>query len=164
MLINNLMDIYLRILNDTIPIAPDFVTWDYTKYLCASSLLFSIGAIYAFSLKLYTYAILLLLTSIYSVNYWRKATYSLRRTVDVYNAKIMAYIFLFKALMTINNTYVLAFTLLLGTIAIWCFRISNKYRKVEHINHNWYKYHACFHSLATIIQCIVLYHIKLASI
>ena len=158
------MDIYLNILNDTIPIAPDFVTWEYTKYLCGSSLFFSIAAIYAFHLKLYVYSLLLLLTSIYSVNYWRKATYSLRRTVDIYNAKIMCFLFLFKAVITISNTYVLAFTLLLGSIAVWCFRISNKYRKVEHINHNWYKYHVIFHALGTVVQCITLYYIKLASV
>jgi hypothetical protein len=62
--------------------------WKHTKYLTLSSLLFLIPAYYAYNSNMYNHTILLILTSLISANYWRKATYSWRRNLDLIFSKI----------------------------------------------------------------------------
>jgi hypothetical protein len=61
--------------------------WQHTKWLFLSSFFFTIPAIYAYINNLYFHSILLLFTSLISANYWRKATYSWRRNMDLIFAK-----------------------------------------------------------------------------
>jgi hypothetical protein len=61
--------------------------WVHTKWLVLSSFFFIIPAIYAFINNMYAHFILLFFTSLISANYWRKATYSWRRNMDLIFAK-----------------------------------------------------------------------------
>ena len=69
--------------NDEIYIA----YWEETKWLVLSSYFFIIPSYYAYINKLYLHSIILFLTSVISVNYWKKATYSWRRNMDLIFSK-----------------------------------------------------------------------------
>ena len=55
---------------------------------------------YGYSKKLYSYSNLLLATSLVSMNYWRKATYSWRRMMDLIISKITFSIFLYNGIIS----------------------------------------------------------------
>jgi len=62
--------------------------------LVYSSCMFLVPAIYSYYLKYYFYAICLFITFGISANYWRKATYGLRRNLDLIFSKISFFIFI----------------------------------------------------------------------
>jgi hypothetical protein len=69
--------------------------WKHTKYITLSSLLFLMPAYYAYAHSMYNHTILLILTSLISANYWRKATYSWRRNLDLIISKISFAIYIY---------------------------------------------------------------------
>jgi hypothetical protein len=75
--------------NDEIYIA----YWEETKWLVLSSYFFIIPSYYAYINKLYLHSIILFLTSVISVNYWKKATYSWRRNMDLIFSKFSFIVF-----------------------------------------------------------------------
>ena len=62
-----------------------------TRWLTLSSLLFLGPSVYGYTEEQYFLAVIALATSLCSVNFWRDATYSYRRSMDCIMAKISFY-------------------------------------------------------------------------
>ena len=135
--------------------------WENTKWLVISSLFWIGPSILAYVNNLYYYAMLLLVTSIISANYWRKATYSWRRNLDLFSAKIAFTVFTSNGIYYIRSpTYIITgYTGLI--LLVYCYYLSDKLWRIK--NNNWYKYHFLFHLIMTyeeiiIIDSIIKYH------
>jgi len=130
--------------------------WCQTKWITLSSGLFLFSSGYAFNHSLYVDSIFLATTSIISANYWRKATYSWRRTLDLYVAKTMMTLYLYKGITyrQYNNNPIII-TGYSGLFGLgYMYYLSNK--KYSEYDPLWYRYHVGFHILLTIEQFIVL--------
>ena len=129
-------------------------TFVHTKWLVLSSFFFIIPASYAYIFNLYSYSILLFLTSFISANYWRKATYSWRRNMDLVFSKLSFVIFFSDGVVYVNSVnYVI--TGYIGIILLlYCYYLSGKLFKLK--NNNWYKYHMIFHLIIAYEQIIIL--------
>jgi hypothetical protein len=127
--------------------------WSYTKYIVGSSLFFQIPALYAYHHNMYAVAASCCLTSVLSINYWRHATYSWRRTMDMYWAKSAGIYFFLRG---IRHHHVG----ILGTIIM----IYLYYQSCNQFNIDpygkWYLYHMAFHSVVAMNQLITIYFIK----
>ena len=62
-----------------------------TNILCYTSLLFLVPTIYAFENGLYIYSLFVLLMGLFSMNFWRKPKYGLRRNCDIVYANFAFY-------------------------------------------------------------------------
>jgi hypothetical protein len=125
-----------------------------TKYLVLSSYFFIIPALYAIYKKLFYYSSVLVLTSIISANYWRKATYSWRRTLDLIFAKFSFIVFVINGIIYIKYIPYVVIGYPLCLVLSYCYYLSGKL--LEEKNNNWYKYHFLFHLLMTIEQIIII--------
>lgn len=128
--------------------------WHQTKWLVLSSFFFTIGASYAYSKHLYSYSILLFFTSFISANYWRKATYSWRRDMDLIVAKMSFVVFVSNGVYYVRTIeYMIP-----GYIGLLClvysYYLSAKFYRLKH--NNWYKYHFMFHLIMAFEQMIIL--------
>jgi hypothetical protein len=133
------------------------VMWKHSKWLVLSSFFFMIPSIYAFYCKLYYYSILLLCTSVVSVNYWRKPTYSWRRNFNLFFSKISFITFAYNGIINVRFIpYVITGYLLL-IVLIYCFYTSGKLSDKK--QNNWYIYHFLFHFLVAYEQFIILHSI-----
>jgi hypothetical protein len=129
--------------------------WSETKYLVVSSLFFLIPACYASFLQLFSYSFLLTLTSLASANYWRKATYSWRRNMDLVVAKIAFTVFFAKGVFVINYyPYVVS-----GFFVSWYLFACSK-MMWELKDKQWVNYHFLFHVVLTYEQLIILDSIR----
>jgi hypothetical protein len=121
--------------------------WDTTKYIVGSSWTFCIPAIYAYYRHFYVNTALLIITSIISANYWRKATYSWRRDLDLVYSKFVFTVFVSQGIYHVRYTpYIIVSYPLMGTL-IYFFYLSGKYYAINHSD--WYRYHVAFHILMT---------------
>jgi len=132
--------------------------WEDTRWLVLSSFFFTVPSIYAFIINMYSYSLLLLCISLISANYWRKATYSWRRDLDIIFAKISFVVFFSNGVYYVKSVgYVI--TGYSGIIVLlYCYYLSGKLFKLK--NNNWYKYHLMFHLIMTYEQLIIIDSIK----
>ena len=130
--------------------------WSQTKWITASSSLFLIPSGYAFSNNLYLEAFILASTSIVSMNYWRKSTYSWRRTLDLIYAKLSTIIFLYKGFAFVHyNNINFIITGYTGLFSIaYLYYMSDKSHREKYPY--WYRYHVGFHIILTIEQFVVI--------
>jgi len=128
--------------------------WDTTKWLVLTSLSFMFPSIYAFFYQLYFYSFVLSVTSMVSANFWRKATYSWRREIDLVVSKLSFLIFLINAIIYIKCivTFIIASVNLYLICLFYLFSI--KHFKIK--NKNWLKYHILFHLCVTLQSFIIL--------
>jgi hypothetical protein len=128
--------------------------WEDTRWLVLSSFFFTVPSIYAFIINMYSYSFLLLCTSLISANYWRKATYSWRRDMDLIFAKISFVVFFSNGVYYVNSIgYVI--TGYSGIIVLlYCYYLSGKLFELK--NNNWYKYHIMFHLIMAYEQTIII--------
>jgi hypothetical protein len=122
--------------------------WGQTKWLVLSSSFLLLPAAYAYNKKLYFHSGLLIATSLISANYWRKATYSWRRIIDLIFAKISFSIFFIHGIMYIRYIPHLIFTYPITFFIFSSYDLSNNL--FEFRSNRWYKYHFTFHTLMTI--------------
>jgi len=132
--------------------------WEDTRWLVLSSFFFTVPSIYAFIINMYSYSLLLLCTSLISANYWRKATYSWRRDLDIIFAKISFVVFFSNGVYYVKSVgYVI--TGYSGIIILlYCYYLSGKLFKLK--NNNWYKYHLMFHLIMAYEQLIIIDSIR----
>ena len=79
-------------------------SWEHTKWLVLSSSFFLFPSMFAFYHHLYVHSFLLCSTSFISANYWRKPTYSWRRTLDLFFSKISFSWFFLHGVFYIHST------------------------------------------------------------
>jgi predicted membrane channel-forming protein YqfA (hemolysin III family) len=131
--------------------------WDQSKWLVASSSLFLIPAIYAYQNKLYLCSLISTLTTLFSINYWRKATTkSWRKQMDLVFSKISFVIFTYKGIIYVTQTPLCTIGYSNVLAIAYCYYLSEKLFAEK--NPNWIKYHAMFHLLVAYGQLIVLHN------
>ena len=128
--------------------------WQDTKWLVLSSFFFLFPSIYAYLNNLYFLGNLLCVTSVISANYWRKATYSWRRNMDLVVAKFSFIVFSINAILYVRKIqYIIP--LYTGFIVLtYCYHTSGKLSDVK--NNDFYKYHFVFHCFLTFEQFIII--------
>jgi hypothetical protein len=129
--------------------------WEQSKWLVASSSLFLLPAIYGYQNKLYLCSLISTLTTLFSINYWRKATTeSWRKQMDLIFSKISFVIFTYKGVIyvTQGTACVIGYSNVLAIA--YCYYLSEKLFAEK--NPNWVKYHAIFHVFVAYGQLIVL--------
>lgn len=128
--------------------------WEQTKWLVVSSCFFLIPATYAHIHTLYLHSAVLFITFIISVNYWRKATYSWRRNLDLVYAKCSFILFLYNGVVYVRTVQYVIPGYIGLFVLFYCYYVSGKI--FESKKEYWYKYHALFHFLLACEQFIII--------
>jgi hypothetical protein len=130
--------------------------WQETKWIVLSSCFFLIPSSYAFQNQLYGNASLLLSMSLISVNYWRNARISWRRTTDLIYSKMMTIIFVTKGIYHKHTfpSLMVGFVCATGIVYFYHYSCTFHSEKKE----CWVQYHVIFHFLMTINMWLVVSH------
>jgi hypothetical protein len=137
--------------------------------LTVSSCLFLIPAILAWHLYQPFFAILSLITSLISINYWRNPVPGIRKNADLIFAKI-SFAFYFRAMMSkIHFTYIFGLLCVSTCLLVTCYMLSCYFSQKKtrtpsqfqsHLNTSscvsWVYFHFVFHLLVTCNQCIII--------
>jgi hypothetical protein len=126
--------------------------WRQTRWLIGSSCFFLIPSTYGFIKGKYFLANVALLTSACSINYWRDANYSWRRTADLIMAKVTTVIYVTNGVMYVTKTpyTIYGYSGLFGLS--YCYYMSHKHEDSE----KWWKYHMMFHFIVSCVQTLTL--------
>jgi hypothetical protein len=128
--------------------------WENSKYLCLSSLLFLLPAIYSYYIEFYYYTIGQCIMCFISINYWRKPQYDYRRYIDMFYATLCIIYAIYLTSYVMHNIILLG----LWLSVVYNYYLSNKY----YYNHNniWLKYHIMFHISCMFLQLylFILHH------
>ena len=131
--------------------------WRHTKWITLSSFSFMIPAILAFCHKMYDHTTILFLTSIISANYWRKATYSWRRNLDLIFAKISFIFYVYNGVKYVTTIPEMipgyGGLILIGIL----YYLSGELLKIK--NERWYESHVIFHLLMMYEQLLIIKNI-----
>ncbi len=111
-------------------------------------------AVYAFTITMYSWSILLTITTLISTNYWRNATYSWCRFAHHVWAKISFATFFVNGVMYLEYFPFIITSYPLLIILIYCYYKSCTLNRLG--KSNWWKFHLTFHIIMTYQQFIVL--------
>jgi hypothetical protein len=128
-----------------------------TNILCYTSLLFLAPTIYAFENSLYIYSLFVVLIGIFSMNFWRKPKYGIRRSCDLIYANFAFYTSIIIFIIYVTNIFYIILSLINLSIIIYNFTISGDYFRLN--NYKWLVHHTFFHCCLVIQQMILVYHI-----
>lgn len=131
--------------------------WRHTKWITLSSFSFMIPAVAAFYHKMYDHTIILFLTSIISANYWRNATYSWRRNLDLIFAKISFIFYVYNGVKYVNTISDMIFGYGGLVLIIVLYYLSGELLKKK--NERWYECHVCFHLWMVYEQLLIIKNI-----
>jgi len=146
LIINNMLDV------TTVDPKKYVAPWRQSRWITLSSLFFLVPSIYGFANREYMLSSIAAFTSLCSINFWRDANFSWRRTADVIMAKVSFTCFLIKA---INHIIWRPFVITGysgGFCIIYCYYMSNKHSDSE----LWWKYHMLFHLFVACTQFITI--------
>jgi hypothetical protein len=129
--------------------------WAETRWITLSSCLLLLPSYYAYLRQFYIYSAIILGTSIVSANYWRHATYSWRRTLDLWVAKGTVTFFTVNGVLIYNIPYMVAAYGGLIPLA-YCYYLSDT--KFRANNAQWVLYHFLFHCML-IYETLLIIHI-----
>lgn len=133
----------------TMEVAP----FSETKWLVMSSCLFNVPSFYAYYHELYFFSGVLTTISLVSANYWRHATYSWRRDLDLIVAKSSFILFSYNIkYIQYSHHRITGYT---GVgLLIYCYYLSH----TLYYNHNqyWVTFHVLFHLLLIYEQLLML--------
>ena len=127
--------------------------WSYTKYIVGSSLFFQVPAYYAYRHEMYSYAVTCFITSVLSINYWRHASYSWRRDMDMYWAKSAGVYYFVQGIQYTKIGFPSTF------IMLYLYYQSCEQFKLNPYG-KWYLYHMAFHAIVAINQFATIYCIQ----
>jgi hypothetical protein len=128
--------------------------WEQTKWLVLSSCFFLIPATYAYIHTLYLHSTVLFITSLISANFWRKATFSWRRNLDLVYAKCSFILFVYDGVVYVRTVYYVVPGYIGLFVLLYCFYVSGKL--LESKKEYWYKYHVLFHFIMAYEQFIII--------
>ena len=126
-------------------------------YICVSSFLFLIPSFLSFYVNHTILAYSGFVTTLASINYWRKIDYGFRRNVDLICSRIM---------ILICSSYYLYYSKNIYDIGLYCFLIRILlflYVKSDFKNEKWYIYHIAFHFMLMFSGSLTVYKIYLHS-
>jgi hypothetical protein len=129
------------------------VEWRESRWLVFTSLCSLLPTIYSFYHSFFFLSSVSLSTSIISANYWRKATLSSRRDLDLVYAKLSFIIYSYHGLYYVRGYRIIVFTQ--GVIyLIYNYYYSNQlyYEKKS----EWLSHHIWFHMMVLMSQMVVI--------
>lgn len=129
------------------------VDWRESRWLVFTSLCSLLPTIYSFYHSLYFLSTVSFLSSFISANYWRKATLSTRRDLDLVLQKVAFVIYSYHGFYYVRGYRIMIFTP--GVIyLIYNYYYSNQlyYEKKR----EWLSHHICFHIMILMEQFVVL--------
>ena len=118
--------------------------WAETRWITLSSCLLLLPSYYAYLRQFYLFSAVVLGTSLVSANYWRHATYSWRRTLDLWVAKGTVTFFTINGVLIYNIPFMVAAYTGLIPLA-YCYYLSDAEFKAN--NRQWVLYHFLFHCM-----------------
>jgi hypothetical protein len=125
-------------------------SWNSSRFLTCSSLLFSIPAGYGYlNYNLIFSPLMLAVTSLISANFWRDALDDWRRKLDIYFAKISFTYFVASGFYHCPWQYSVFIGLPNLYAITYCFNKSEELHKHKEITKKWLLYHIGFHGLMT---------------
>lgn len=129
--------------------------WEISKWIVLSSSFLLIPPFYSFINGLHLYGFALLFSSLISMNFWRRATYSWRRTLDLVYCKGLFILFLGTGLIYVKGF----FPLIAGYSGLFlitmCYNLSCVNYTLK--TNSWYMYHMAFHFFLMVEQLLILY-------
>jgi len=128
--------------------------WKDTRWITLSSFFFMIPAIIAFHHKLYDHTTILFLTSIISANYWRKATYSWRRNLDLIFAKISFIFYVYNGVKYVNTIPEMIPGYCGLILIVILYYLSGELLRIK--NERWYESHVLFHLMMMWEQILII--------
>lgn len=135
-------------------------SWNSSRFLTYSSLLFSIPAGYGYlNYNLLFSPLMLAATSFISVNFWRDALDDWRRKLDIYFAKLSFTYFVANGLYYCPWQYSVFIGLPNLYAICYCFNKSDELHKYKDYNKHWIIYHMGFHTLMTFQLFIIMRYI-----
>lgn len=128
--------------------------WNTSKWLVLSSGYFLIPAMYAFYYEEYFYSNVLSIVSIVSMNYWRDATDSYRRTLDIVCARTSFLLFFYNGVKYATNPQVKKVGYL--NLCLILFFYCRSHKQYSRNNMDWVTSHMLFHLFIAVNQLLVL--------
>lgn len=141
---------------DLVPITDSnmlLASWDQTRWLVLSSTFFIAPSIYAHQRRFPYHSALLLATSLASVNYWRRATLSWRRNVDIIIAKCMFVSMFYIGVKRIHNKKHIIGGFSGMFFMVYLYYLSGKFFQMG--DNRWVRFHFAFHVMTTIEALLV---------
>jgi hypothetical protein len=140
----------MKIIYDTENI---LVEWRESRWLVLTTMGYLIPTLYSYHNHHYFLSYLTFTSFLISVNYWRKASFSFRRDLDIVFQKIAFLIYLYHGLSYLKG-YRFMFSSYGLLYIFYNYYYSNKfyYEKKE----KWLTYHMCFHIMVMLEQIVVL--------
>ena len=129
--------------------------WETTRWLVLSSFSFLFPAIYAFRTRQYVMFIVTMMNFFFSINFWRKATNSWRKTIDVLHARVSIIVLVYNGILYIREIPLIlnsVYGLVSMTYCYW-----NSEKCVIQKRPVWYQYHMMFHVFISLQAYITLY-------
>jgi len=123
----------------------EIAKWKQTRWLVGSSCTFLIPSLYVYR-KNKCYSAILIGTTFFSVNHWRKAENGFRRTLDLIYASFSFTTFLSLGLQVIKNKW--GYSCLAAIM--YCYKMSHHVYQTKGPESEWYIYHFMFHLLMTL--------------
>jgi hypothetical protein len=143
-------------------VAINYIDFSYTKWIVLSSCIFFINVIYSIYLQLpLFYTLWGVMTTCLSVNYWRNATYGIRRDLDVFFARISVVLLNTYGIYVIGDPIWRLMYICITIIYLILFRCSEILREPETIKPYWIFYHFFFHTFLNINVAIAFYWVYL---
>jgi len=128
--------------------------WEESKWLVVSSFFFTVPAVVAIVQEEYSLSLLLVGTSLVSANYWRKATYSWRRNLDLVVAKVSFTVFAYNGVLHVRSVPSVVGGYSGLVLLLFLFYLSNAWWKMK--EKRWVISHVSFHFLIMCEQLIIL--------
>lgn len=132
------------------------IPWNHSKYLCLSSTLFFVPALYAYYCKLPMYPYINTAIALSSINYWRNPVPSMRETAVSTICHISFAYYLIEGCRHMNDDGMIISTVCLGSI-MYNYAYSHFLYCCN--NKNWWKFHMIFHFHVMCQQMFILYHL-----
>ena len=132
--------------------------WEQSKWIVASSSTFLIPSFYAYYKNIYHLSIISFITFAFSVNFWRNATYSLRRKIDIINANLAFTIFSLHGFYYINNLLHILICYPGFFLSIYLYQCSQYF--FDKKDNNWVYCHVLFHLVMSIEKMFIVYNIS----
>jgi hypothetical protein len=127
------------------------------QYIIVSSSCFIAAGCYGCYLKLYWIGAYNCFTGLVSMNHWRMPMYGIRRTIDIYNARVYFCIYVYLVFTYINDTKLKIISYLLMLNSLMLFHMSDMFREPEIKYKYWYRYHFMFHIALNTTASIIFY-------
>ena len=130
-----------------------FADWETSRWLVGSSFSFLIPSLYAYRKKQYFYSSILIGTTFFSANHWRKPENGWRRILDIIYASIT-----FTVFAKVGDRYIgrkwYGYSGL--ALILFLYKMSNHIYQTKGRDSNWYIYHLLFHFSSIAHVAIVL--------